>query len=462
MKIKYIEKYKINENYSFIGGYLYTQDNWNLLLNNYYGISIILDNFCIKLILDNNINDDLMFKLYQRGFIIHKRNNLIIKTDVVRPNFFLINLTNNCNLSCKYCFRNIQTKQYDQINNITLEEICKFILNYCEKNKIKNFSIQPWGGEPLLSFNKILYIQEFFNNKNLFPQIIIETNGTLINEEIAKELLKRNIKIGISIDGTDTLHNMQRPLMNGGNSFEKILHGIKCLRNVNYNEFGVISVVTRKNILEIRNILEYFVKELKLHQVKFNLIKRNHFSPESFELSNINNTDIDTFFNNLISKLIELNKEGYQIYERNICDKLLNLISKRNRNICSSQGCKGGYKIISFDGKGDIYPCDVLDNAEVRLGNIYNNSNLIHIIENSIINNSFFAKKEKENCKDCAWFTYCKGGCTASVLYDNNLKIDEMECRVNNILYPKLINIILTKPEVIHYLTNNQIKILRG
>lgn len=214
------------------------------------------------------------------------------------------------------------------------------------------------------------------------------------------------------------------------------------------------------NINQADVMLDYFVKQLNVHQVKFNLIKENAFSPESTELSDINDSEIDKFFDVLIKKIVQLNQEGYQIYERNICDKMMNLLSKRTRNICSSKGCVGGYKIISFNGKGDIFPCDMLDHEEVRIGNI-KESNLLHMIEESIEKNRFFKKKENENCETCPWHGYCEGGCTASVIYAGKSQIDGMECKVNQILYPKLINILLTKPEIVQYLTNYQINVLR-
>ena len=102
----------------------------------------------------------------------------------------------------------------------------------------------------------------------------------------------------------------------------------------------------------------------------------------------------------------------------------------------------------------------MLDHEEVRIGNI-KESNLLHMIEESIEKNRFFKKKENENCETCPWHGYCEGGCTASVIYAGKSQIDGMECKVNQILYPKLINILLTKPEIVQYLTNYQINVLR-
>lgn len=458
MKPKHIGIYNINNKYYFVGGDIFTCAGWNLLLNSRLGNSIIVDDDCTKILLEQQLpNDDLMFKLHQRGFIRDKKADFCIKKINTCPNFFLINLTNNCNLRCKYCFRNIEHLKKDEIEDSQLKSICEYILQHCEEQRIRKFSIQFWGGEPLLLFDKIKYVQDFFLNYGINPQFIIETNGTLLNKKIANELVERKIKIGISIDGPEYLHNFHRPFMNGEGSFNKVLQGIQYLKKACYNEFGVITVITKKNIHEASNILNYFAKELNLHRIKFNLIKENIFSPESMELSNLSNEEIDSFFEDTIKTIVRLNQEGYSIYERNICDKMMNLLSKQSRNICSSKGCQGGYKIISFNRKGDIYPCDMLDHEEVRIGNIAGGKNLLQMIENAVERNIFFTKKEISDCKTCSWRGFCEGGCTASMIYRETVGVDKMECRVNRILYPKLIRLILKNPETVLYLTNNQI-----
>ena len=457
---RYIEEYTINNKYQFTGADVFSYQDRNLLLNSRLRTSILIDDFCLRQIENNHIGDDLMFKLHQRDLIRNKNECVSRKESPVRPKFFLINLTNNCNLRCRYCFRQIETSGIDKIGETMLQKICDYILQYCRNYNIREFSIQFWGGEPLLLFDKIKAVQEFFWEHHFNPRFILETNGTLIDREIAEELTKRKIRIGISIDGPEYLHNLQRPFISGVGSHQRILQGHDSLKAAGYNDYGIITVITKKNIGKASEILDYFARELNLHQVKFNIIKKNSFSPESFELSNISDHEIDNLFETLIEKIIHLNRDGYRIYERNICDKMINLLSRRNRNICSSRGCMGGYKIISFDGNGDVYPCDMLDNKEVRIGNIAEDSDLVHMIESSAVKNSFFREKEKKDCSDCPWNGYCRGGCTASAVYSKECSVDERECRVNKILYPKLIRVLMEDPKAVPYLTNNEVNIL--
>lgn len=101
---------------------------------------------------------------------------------------------------------------------------------------------------------------------------------------------------------------------------------------------------------------------------------------------------------------------------------------------------------------GNIFPCELTDQPEYAIGNIYNGIPLISQIENSIKGkNSFFDKKENTECIDCYWKIFCKGGCTVRVMSNkNNKDVDITECEINKVLYPELIKLIIDKPEIVN------------
>ena len=161
---------------------------------------------------------------------------------------------------------------------------------------------------------------------------------------------------------------------------------------------------------------------------------------------------------NLLNKLIKLNKAGYKITEFNIRDKLLNLLVRGKMNICISQGCLGGIKLIGFDQTGHIYPCDLTDYPEFSIGTI-EDGDLISLISASQKTNEFFNPKHSPLCTDCAWWFYCKGGCTSALKYRNNKieGVDKFECNVNRKLYPVLLNLIENESELLEPLINTTI-----
>lgn len=118
--------------------------------------------------------------------------------------------------------------------------------------------------------------------------------------------------------------------------------------------------------------------------------------------------------------------------------------------------------MIAVNRQGDIFPCDLVDVEKVKIGNLFSDFTVPDMIEQSKKENPFFQSNVMEICNECPWKIYCEGGCSASVIYNGEKGqcVDHLECRINQILYPKLLSLALKNPEAIWYLTNKKIKIL--
>lgn len=459
-KYKYIEPFNISgEIGDFLGAYIFTYEKYCFLLNSQNGCSIILENILAEQILNHKISEELAFRLIQRGLIFNKNSMSPIVNECVQPTFFIFDLTQACNFRCVYCFRHLEDK-VDTITNDNLDAITRYIIDYCKKYNIKDFCIQPWGGEPLIAFDKIKRMDDAFKAANLHPLISIETNAGLITETIAKEASVRNIRLGISIDGYSEIQNMQRPLMSGAPSFDRMRRSVEIISQFdNLKNFGVVCVLTSKSFPYLSEIIEFFGTELKIKCFKLNLIKDNPVMKDA-QLC-LSDEQIIEAQNILINKLIDLNQRGFEITELNVQEKLMNLLIRSKSNICTSRGCMGGTKMIAFDQDGRIYPCDVTDYKEESIGDVHTSGDLIELIKTAKAENrDFFTKKHSENCDLCPFWFFCKGGCTTAIKYKLGKVegVDHQECLANLSLYPQLIDIILTKPETITALTRNRIK----
>lgn len=452
MECVYIDSFSL-KGLQFNGAWMYSNDNTSFLLSP-NGTSIMLDASLVAEILTKKITDELGFKLVSHGFASVPSSPSLVNTTSNKPTFFIIDLTQRCNLNCTYCFRDFQQRN-SSISINELENICNYISNYCRKYNIKNFYIQPWGGEPLLEFNKILHIQDYFARRNQYPHISIETNATLISEDIAKELYKRHISVGISIDGDQVIHDKQRPYNSQKGSFNDVVRGLINLQKVGFTSFGTISVVTNNSIDNIESIIKYMVKVLKLTNLKFNLVRTSENSNLAVSVNKI-----DIYVEKLFSTIISLLKDGYIVSEGNIIERIYNLLTRQERNICKSRGCMGGRKMVSFNKKGEIFPCEMIDYADEKIGSILD-EDLIDVVNNAIETAKYFKTKTSNQCRQCPWWYYCKGGCHAAIKYRNNSYegIDEIECQINQKLYPMIIDLILNQPILIEKITKGKIKI---
>ncbi|MGC9218758.1 MAG: radical SAM protein [Athalassotoga sp.] len=175
-----------------------------------------------------------------------------------------IAITNKCNFSCEYCYERNSNKQADEhIDREQFISLLKKYINYMLKNySIKLLQVVWLGGEPLLEFSLISQInQELMNlasDYKISYSNILVTNGYLINETIVKKLSNQNVKyIQITLDGNENFHNKKRTLINGGNTYSKILNGISNLLAAG------IKVIIRINVDKSnKDNIPYLIDEL--------------------------------------------------------------------------------------------------------------------------------------------------------------------------------------------------------
>ena len=416
-------------------------------LLNELGYSILIDRELFNMLQQKKVSTDFASKLLQHR--LAKFDNLnhcdLCTNHEIRPEFFMIDLTTQCNLNCKYCFRDVNNPEnYKSISEEMLNKICSYILDYCMKHEVKKISIQPWGGEPLLEMKKIKWMYDFFQNTSVSVHFTIETNGVLLTEENVKWLFEHNVSIGISIDGNKKIHDQQRVFANTKGSFEYVLRGIQNVKKYYGDNFGIINTITWNSIDYIEDILDFYAKDIDIKHVKFNFVHESEFATNLC----LNKEQVINGTKRVYKKIMSLNM--------NIRHKLLNLLIRDNSDICVSRGCMGGMNMIVFDMEGYIYPCELTDYAEERIGNVKETVDLIKIVKDAKETKAYFKEKEDVSCLSCSWKYFCKGGCSIKAKLSGTKK-DDLECTINNTLYPEMIESILNKPKLVNEFLNAEI-----
>ncbi len=417
------------------GGYIFKKNKKALILTK-NGNTALVGEDMLENLQRGEIPLDAKAYLINRG-ILQLDNNFDDNRIIT---YFIIDITKICNFDCIYCFRDLHDSRVISIER--LNEILRFIESYCREKNLFNIRLQMWGGEPTLALDRIEYTVNFFKRTNITAIIDVETNASIVTEDVAKRLYDMGIQIGVSIDGTHDLHNKQRPFANRTESADRVEEGIRNLQKYYNNAIGGITVVTKYNYKYIKEMLDYYIYCLKIKSLKFNIVRDNPNAKD--ENLSLNSADVGWFANELFDYLYAFHSAGSDFSEGNIDVRIRNLLYQCNDNLCISHGCQGGKKIISFSQDGGIFPCEMTDFEEERIGTIDSGRHLDEMLEEAMLKNKFFEVKEDLKCKNCPWWCYCKGGCTSRNRYNGiSGKPDECECAFNRTIYPRIVEGIL-------------------
>ena len=403
-----------------------------------------------KSFMNREITANTTFLLVQRALADYDESRpLADDSECALPSFFLIDLTKACNMACTYCFRKLD-EQHTSMTQDRLAEICDALIHYWKAHPHLHITIQPWGGEPLLAMFAVTEIRKRFRDAELYPQIVIETNATLITHEVARCLYEGDVEVGISIDGHAQVHDIQRPMANGERSLHLVERGIANLRKAGYGDFGTITVVTQNTLAHLAEVICYFSKKLGLRNIKFNLMRK---TADNGHLA-IHPMQIDGYVQMLLGCLHDLYKQGIELVEQNVAQRIANLVCRPNNNICNACGCCGGYRMLSIDSEGYVYPCELSDYADYRLGRVGMADFSDMVMSSIAAQHEYLQERHIPSCTECAWRYFCRGGCRSAAKYASGspLGIDETECRLNQSLYPRLVELLLTDPPFAQYL----------
>ena len=255
-----------------------------------------------------------------------------------------LEITNNCNLNCDFCIKNIRNKEYIKIDNF------KTIIN-----KIKNNTEYLYFhilGEPLMHPD----INELINIASKQFKINITTNGYLINR------IKNNKNIRqINI----SLHS--------------------------YNDKYKISL--NKYLDNIFNTIE-------------ELIKSNTYISLRMWVKNKHNQEMINYINKRYNTKITDNIDNFTIKDKLYINNFHEFIwPDLNNNYYNEQGtCYALKDHIGILVDGTIVPCCLDTQGIINLGNIYKDT-LDNILKQerviTMINNFKKHKKYEELCKHC-------------------------------------------------------------
>ncbi|MBQ4289533.1 MAG: radical SAM protein, partial [Clostridia bacterium] len=136
-----------------------------------------------------------------------------------------------CNMHCAYCYYlpvNISGGKI--MTEETLEVMIKNYLSNCGETA----SFVWHGGEPTLCgipfFEKAVELQKKYRREGQQIWNNLQTNGLLLDDEWCSFLKKNSFDVGLSIDGTEAIHDHFRKDAGGNATYKRIRENILHLK----------------------------------------------------------------------------------------------------------------------------------------------------------------------------------------------------------------------------------------
>lgn len=316
-----------------------------------------------------------------------------------------------CNMYCDYCFYcdEIQKRQ-QQLYGFMSEETLRNIIRKTMLNAEGTVSYAYQGGEPTLRgidfFKKAVEFQKKYNRKNIRVYNALQTNGYAIDEEWCRFFAENDFLIGISVDGTEEVHNAYRHDRKGKDTYHKVIKATE-LMDAYHVEYNILTVVNGKVAKNIEEIYREYKKRGWEYQQYIPCLDPLDEEHEQKEYS-LTPEQYGIFLTGLFDLWYRDWKRNRQPYIRQF-DNYIAILLGYLPEACDQRGICGLQYVTEADGS--VYPCDFYMLDEYRLGN-FNQDKLLQLDEKrreiKFIERSGLLDEE---CRKCKFYALCRGGC---------------------------------------------------
>ena len=304
-------------------------------------------------------------------------------------------VTKQCNLKCQHCSIDATTSNTKD-NELSTEEGFSFIDDVAKLGPVKFVFT---GGE-LFVRNDIFELIEHAASYDMM--IEVATNGTLINDSVAKRLKDIGVyEVAISMDGNESIHDNFRGV-NG--TYNKAVNAIKACKKA-----GLMvhfhTTMSKMNLKELPNIIE-LAERFQADRIYIGALiavgRGNQISDSCLSAKEMKD----------IFKFVVEQQPKTPVWLRPVCPQFWAFLKSEGLSNDDKDhkfvGCTAGISSFHIRPNGDVSFCAELP---LQIGNVRKKPFSTIIKEAEIFER---AKKRdiKGKCADCKYLNAC-GGCRA-------------------------------------------------
>lgn len=322
----------------------------------------------------------------------------------------VINLTNQCNLSCQYCY------EFGEDKVATPEGKKKFMdrdtaiasIEYLLDNSAGRQAVHVtfFGGETLMNFPVMKDVVAYANDRAAAQgrkiDFSLTTNGTLLTPHIIEFLAENHIGVTVSMDGPKEMHDSLRVFANGKGSYDIIEPRVKALIANHHTRPIAARVTLTQGVTDVLKIYRHLKDELGFHEVGFAPVTT---SPNRlYSIGDNSMSEVLRQFFLLADEYLEYALRGRMHGFSNVSDTLAELYQGINK----SHPCGAGLGLLGVSPSGDLSPCHrFVDSDTHALGTLA--GGLDKAKHKDFLDRGHVHGKEA--CQVCWARPLCAGGC---------------------------------------------------
>ncbi len=330
-----------------------------------------------------------------------------------------------CNLDCSYCY----LPDRDDRSKMDLAVVEKAIERVLEAKLAEGeFTVVWHAGEPLV-VGVDYYEQAIERIASLVPDEItvhhsFQTNGVLIDQGWCDFFNRHKIRLGLSIDGPQDIHDRYRKTRNGKGTHHKVTRAVELL-NDSGTSYHVIAVLTDDAIQQADKLFHYF-NALGSEYICFNIEEIEGCNQSSTVLENDRYSNYIEFLDRF-QRLRQEHGSSFRIREIDgVISAVMNWQSDPQNNAIRHQE-NTPFKILNVDVNGNFatFSPELLGTSsdrygDMKLGNLFETS--ISECQQSLHYQRIATaiRDGVELCqRECDYFELCGGGSPSNKLAEN-------------------------------------------
>ncbi len=357
-------------------------------------------------------------------------------------------VTKDCQLACKYCYlvgKNEKERMSWDVAKKAIDYLLDHEVDMREESVVWDFI----GGEPFLEIELIDSICDYIKtemyrrNHHWFNsyRFSFSTNGINYDSEKVQEFIKKNrdhLSIGITIDGTEMKHDMNRIYkVTGKGSYKSVVRNIP-LWLVQFPDAATKVTISSSDIPYIKESVLHLYS-LGIHEVNINCV---------FE--DVWNENDDKIFETQLMELADeiIDNDYYKDYA---CSFFSENIGKPLDVVLENQNWCGAGMMLSIDAVGNFYPCTRFAAYSLRtkrpiiIGNVYDGIDKNKLRPFLTLDRVTQSKPECIDCEVASGCAWCQGenydAADTNTIYQRSTAICKMHkarVRANNYYWNKL------------------------